>query len=299
MISRTLKVFLPLTWACLLLAQQVQAGTAEVVNADGQRMSFEYAPDKMRVNVSEDDSIYMILRDEGLYSVNNSEGKIIVIDASKAFSMFSNMAQASAPDMVANEFISLKPTGKMEEHAGITGEVFELTYRNNDGKEEQSEVVLTNDKRARNFLEAMHLFATTLARASGKDYEASTDDIQARLAGMDKGVLRYGDDMSVTALTDDSVASERFVLPAEPMDISSLGAILGGVQATPGAGGAQGQAPGQAEGGLGGLLGAMGSALGGGSEETGEEAGSDEDAAAEDTSATGEIGKALGRIFGN
>ena len=45
------------------------------------------------------------------------------------------------------------------------------------------------------------------------------------MAKLDKGVLRYGNDMWVTDISDRTIASDRFVLPAAPKDLSSMSGL--------------------------------------------------------------------------
>ena len=161
-----------------------------------------------------------------MYVVTNSDGQLMVIDINQALGMFGGMAGAAAPSVVASEVVSLKATGREEQHAGITGEIYDLRYIDEDGKEHQTEVVLSDDPRAKAFSKAMNNMAKSLSKSVGKDFENAANDMQHRLDTLDMGVLRYGDDMHVTALSDDTVADVRFELPAEPTDLSSFGSIL-------------------------------------------------------------------------
>ncbi|MAT92938.1 MAG: hypothetical protein CME59_10100 [Halioglobus sp.] len=272
-----------------LLAGPAQAGTADVTDAEGNTMRFEYRGDLLRVNMDQEGAAgYMLLRDNNLYVVTNSDGNLMVIDANQAWGMFGSMAAGATPDMVANEVVELSATGEKEQIAGITGEVYRLRFRAEDGSERESTLVLTDDPRARDFRDAMHNFATTMSKTVGKDYKAATDDFHGRLAAMNMGVLRYGDDMKVSAINQDSVDPARFELPAAPMDLSNIGALFGASQ-----GGAEGEAEDSS---AGGPLSTFLGSLGGSSEE---EASAEEEEDAESGSAAKELGKAFGRLFGN
>ena len=252
-------------------------------------MLFEYSGDNLRVNMGEETANYMVLRDGRVYVVADSDGSIMVIDASQAWSMFGGMASAATPDMVANKVVSLEATGAKEAHAGVTGEVYKLRYSTEDGSVRETDLVLSDDPRAKAFRDAMHNFAMTMANTVGKDYGDANDDMQKRLDDLDKGVLRYGEDMRVSALSTASVDAARFDLPAEPTDLSSLGAIFGG-------GAAAGENGEQGSGGpISSFLGKLGRTGESGEEE---EAASEEDSA-ETGSAAEELGKAFGRLFGN
>jgi hypothetical protein len=272
----------------MLLSQYGLAGAADVLVSDGNKMKYEYTDDKLRITLKEDESSYMIFRDEHMYIVSSSDGNLMVIDANQALSMFSGMAGAAAPSAASGEVLSLDATGKMEKHAGIIGEVYKLRYKNQDGKEEQAELVLADDDRARAFREAMKKMVMSMAKSLGKDYELSTNNMQSKLSDLDMGVLRYGKDMTVTAISDRKVDEARFVLPAEPTDLSSLGGLMG--QSKTGGDGEP-----QSGGLLSGLLGAMNK-----SKEAPEEGTDSEEAEepAEKSSAASELGKALGGFFG-
>jgi hypothetical protein len=68
---------------------------------------------------------------------------------------------------------------------------------------------------------------TSMARSTGKGAEGA-DEMQRKLMDMNMGVLRYGEDMWVTTISDRRIDDARFVLPAEPTDMSALQGIFGG-----------------------------------------------------------------------
>lgn len=265
-----------------------QAGTAEISSGDGATVSYEFSGDKVRMNL-QGESSYMIVRDDNIYMVTDGGGgNMMVIDASQAWNMVGGMAGSTTPDMMSHEVISLEPTGRLEPQAGISGEVYILRSRSGNGKEQQGELVLTDDPRALEFRDAMHRMASTMARIMDKSQaRGANDDMLKQLQGLGKGVLRYGNDMKVTALSLDPIEPARFVLPAAPTDLSSLsglGAMLGG---------GQGAASGSGSQSGGSIWDSMRESMGGSAEEDSSE--TDEESAG----AAAELGKALGRIFGN
>lgn len=264
------------------------AGSAEVVSADGHKMQFEYQDEKLRINTEQGEESYMILRDGHMYVVSNSDGNLMVIDANQAMGMFGNMAGAAAPDSIASEMVSLEATGRKEQHAGIEGEVYQLRYLEESGKEVQAELVLADDDRARAFSDTLNHMAMTMAQTVGKDYKQATTDMQMRLDELNMGVLRYGEDMRVTALSDAEVQGSRFELPAEPTDLSALGSIMGqGQQGSSQAGSKQ-----QSGGVMSSFLGALNKSGGQSKEDSTDEA--DEKSDGEQSG----IGKTLGKLFG-
>jgi hypothetical protein len=137
--------------ASLLLSNLTHAGVADVVNSDGSTMKFEYQGDKLRIDTGQGEASYMVLRDDHIYVVTNSDGNLMVIDANQAMGMFGSMAGAATPSAVASEVVSLEATGRKETHAGITGEVYDLEFVTEDGKKQKTELVLAKDDRAREF----------------------------------------------------------------------------------------------------------------------------------------------------
>lgn len=240
----------------LALALPAAAGTATIASSDGETMTFEYRDDALlRVGVEE--SSYMLVRDNTLYIVSNEGGEPMVIDASSMMKGFSGMVQQAAPSATTAEFVSLEKTGRSETVAGIKGEVYMLTTRQ-DGEESTQEVVMSDDERAIEFRDALFIMGHAAMEAFG-EYQLRDDnkDVQKQLADMNLGVLRVGQEMTVKEISSDSIAAARFELPAEPMDMQGLGAMMGAMGESSGQdGGADGEKSG-------GLFSGMMDALGG------------------------------------
>lgn len=202
------------------LANFALAGAADMTSADGSRIKFEYQGNKLRINTAEQEG-YMIINDQGMYVVSNAAGKIMVIDAGKMMGMFAGMA-STAPAVASSEVVSLKATGKQETKAGITGEIYKLRYVDKDSNTVQStELVLSGDPRAIEMTKAISNMAAAMAKATGQDQQGS-DELQTYMNNLNKGVLRYGDDMWLTAISTRTIANNRFVLPAPPQDLSAM-----------------------------------------------------------------------------
>ncbi len=208
-----------------LLSPALQADVAEVVSQDGQVMSFEYEGDKLRINIP-DNQGYMILRDEHLYMVSENDGQVMVVDMNSAFSMFGGMAASATPEHVSGKLVSMKATGRSESLAGMTGEVYLVRFIDHEGVERESEVVLSPDKRAIGFRDAVANMAMTMAssmrQAGMSEAMDSGEEMQRKLENLNRGVLRYGEDMRVQSITETTVAQERFVLPAAPTDLGGM-----------------------------------------------------------------------------
>ncbi len=262
-----------------LYAAPGSADTAEVVDAEGNRITFEYEGNNLRVNMAQEQGSYMLANAQSLYVVTNNDGQIMVIDVQQAMSMFGGMAQAAVPDLAEVRVETLEATGRKETVAGIEGEVYTLNFVDQNGQAQRAELVLSPDARAVGFRDAMHRMASRVGDMV--DQQDAANLLQTRLNDKELGVLRYGQDMRVASISAGRVDPARFVLPAEPTDLSALGGLFGGGNSSE-------------EGGMGGIMSGI---FGGGAKE----APSDEAAPADDSleNATKEIGKAFGKLFGN
>jgi hypothetical protein len=147
-------------------------------------------------------------------------------------------------------------------------------------------MVLSEDARALRFRDAVYAMARSITRSIGE--EIDPQELQYQLLDKDMGVLSYGEDMTIKSIEATEVADARFVLPAEPMDMSGLGGMFGG--------GGGGSSDGNSGGFMSGIMGA----IGGGSAESGQKEA--EEKAPEDEEAANpmdDIGKAFGKLFGN
>lgn len=271
----------PALLSLALASPVLQADITEAVDQEGNKMTFEYQGEHLRINHGQQQG-YMLMRDDRIYVVNDADGELMVIDLSQTMSMFGDLAKSVTPDMTQVRVDSLEPTGRSETVAGIDGEVYLLKYQDQDGKARETEMVLSSDRRAIGFRDAMHRMASSLARSLDKHYDAS-EYLQHQLARTDMGVLRYGSDIRVTSISESSIDPARFVLPAEPTDLSALGGLFGGSKGDGDSGG-----------------GIMSGIFGGGAEKPAAE---DADASEESTgnaveNAGKEIGKAFGKLFG-
>jgi len=289
-------VFHALAGLGLLSALPALAGTATVTAGDeGQSMTFEYAGDDLlRMSTSED--TYMLVRDNTLFIVGNEGGEPMVFNASSMMRGFSGMMQQAAPAATTNEFVSLKKTGRSETVAGIEGEVYMLTMRE-EGKERTEEVVMSDDDRAIEFRDALFMMArATMAALDNPESKANSEEMEAQLRDTGMGILRVGQEMSVSSISGEKVAAARFELPAEPMDMQGLGAMMGSMgQGQGDADSADGQE------GSGGMFSGMMKALGGQADRQTDRASEqvDEEVQEEaDNAVDKALDKAFGKFFG-
>jgi hypothetical protein len=260
------------------------AGTADMSTSDGHKMKFEYlGDDLLRINMQEGN--YMLVQGGEVYMVTDSDGELMVIKLEQAMGMFGSMADSATPSAVEGKLVSLKSLGRKETVAGIQGEVYEVRFIDHEGQERTGEVVLSADPRAVELQQAMFNMSKSMAKATNREVKGQ-EEIERKLDGMNMGILRYGDDMRVTAISDKTFDKRHFALPAEPTDLSGLQGMFGGGQA----GGDQGQSGGM----MSGFLGAFGQQ---GEEQDGTE-GEQEEQEEGAEGGTESIKKAFGKLFG-
>lgn len=222
----------------LVLAAPLLAGTAVLNTGEGDAATFEYNDTMLRIGVGETGA-YSVVRDGTIYGVTNENGQAMVVDAGsmmRGFAGAAGIAANMAPSDLNGELISMDNTGRKETVAGIPGEVYLLRFTDENGQEQQEEMVLSKDRRALEFRDAMFLMLEVMSKLTQADSGAastmeSSEKIQARLASMNSGVLRYGQEMTVTSLDSKAVDPARFELPAEPLNFEGLGSMLGGMSA--------------------------------------------------------------------
>lgn len=242
--------------ACLLAAPLTQAGTATLESGEGDRISFEYDGNLLRIN-TESPEAYVVVRDGTMYVVNIGGEQPMVFNASSMMKGLAQNAIQFAPEDLRNEFESLEDTGRDETVAGITGDVYVFTFIDEDGQRQSEEMVLSDDPRAREFRDALFSMVAVAGDFAGEQSTEETEKVMGQLSALNAGMLRVGEDMRVASISGDRIPAERFALPAEPMDMSGLGSMLGAAMSQQPA--EDGDTQGQQNGGLlGGMLGAFG-----------------------------------------
>jgi hypothetical protein len=112
-------------------------------------------------------------------------------------------------------------TGKSETVAGYKGEVYTLTWRDNKGTHTE-DAVLSSHKDVREFFGAWMHLAKSLASSVGQEI-ALDKTVWDFLEREGKGVLRLGEEFRVLSIEARKVDANRFVLPAEPMQMPKMG----------------------------------------------------------------------------
>lgn len=189
------------------------------IRSGGEAVTMEYLKDMVRFNMDSDDAGYMVVRDGRVYSVMGGQ----VFDAT---SMMEGMAADMAtPTMDIGEVHGLKATGSSETVAGIPGEVHILDFSDEAGERRQAELVLSDDRRARDLQKAFNNMATTFASVMDEQQLEMLREMEKVLDG--RGILRYDQEMQVESFADGAPDASRFELPGKPQDLRAIGGAIG------------------------------------------------------------------------
>lgn len=214
------------TIAVSLLAAALPAfagGTATVESAGGKssaRMQISWTGDKMRMDFPQQAGTYMIVRDGKTYSVTDQGGQTMVMDISSMSQMADSQAAAEMGVQKAESVNSIEATGETETVAGIEGEIYTITWTDNQGEQQQNTAVLSDNELTVGLTEAFQSFAD----AGG----GQPDPIGAAMAERGLGILRFGDSFTVISISGETPAAGEFELPAEPMDMQKMMQRFGG-----------------------------------------------------------------------
>lgn len=230
------------------------AGSVEYeirVEKDVGRMSIEWLDSRnMRMDTAmpgmpKNVQAWQVLRDGRIYSVQVNDGQPMVIEMSGMMKMLGGMmpkgaaAQGGVGDV--DEFHSLKPTGRRETVAGISGEVFLLDYRPEGGQRQQVEVVLSDHRSVREMTQAMNAYAQSMLQAMGTEVKPGSSKLEAELGQRQLGLLRFGDQLKAVRVSSQAPDARRLQLPAEPMSMPQLPGLAGVLGGSAAGGAAQRQ----------------------------------------------------------
>ncbi len=198
-------------------------GTATVESPRGDKTEIAWRePTSVRMGMP-NQSAYMLVREGRLYSVQTARGRTMVMDMT---AMGSRIPGGAAPSGVASAtaLVEMRPTGRRETLAGVEGEVYRVTWRNSEGREQTDVAVLSRDDLAVELTRAFHQFSRAQAKASG---QSAPDAMGEALVERGLGILRFSDRLQVAELSGEAPPASAFELPAEPMRMPDMPAGRG------------------------------------------------------------------------
>lgn len=210
---------LALALALLAPLPLLAAGSATLANGSEVNTLAWQDAQTVRMDLSTEDG-YMLLRDGKVYMVNPQAtgGMPPVMEVG---SMMQGMVEAFADDdsaasPLSHRIESIRSTGKKETVAGITGEVHDVVFTDDQGKTDSTQMVLTGDPLAVEMTEA---YVALTGAMLGPERMAEFRDALPKAR---RGLLRVGDDLVVQAIGKEAPEAEAFELPAEPMNMGDM-----------------------------------------------------------------------------
>lgn len=212
-------------------ALALAGGMAVIESGDGSdfvRSTIEFRDDQLRLSMAQAEMEgYMLMRDGGLYAVTDQNGEPFVMDLGAMFDMMGELFDDQlAIETPITNLISVESTGRTEQVAGITGQVYQVTYRDDEQDEVVTqEVVIGNHPALRELSRSLETWSRALAERTGtgaSDYNVTMNELLTR----GDGVLRMGDFYRLVSLSSDTPAAARFELPAPPAQMPNIGALM-------------------------------------------------------------------------
>lgn len=240
--------------AGVLFSVSALAGTV-VIRSEGsdtlQKAYFQGNKLRMDTGSGEDaPASYLLALDGEVYVVTDMDGEPFVVRATSIIESLGSWASTQG-----GELLEVKDKGRSETIAGIKGDVYQIRFKDFDGKVQDEEVVFTDASIVRKWNQTLQT-AMNLDKAShGSWYSALEEEL-----GDNIGMLRFGNEWRLESIDDKPVADSLFVLPAEPSGLGDMfGKMMGGAAAN---GDAEGGETGSSNDIMGGIMGMFGGSKG-------------------------------------
>ena len=129
---------------------------------------------------------YMVMTETGIYMVTGMGGRPMVLDLGAMMSLMGGMAgemmqsQGISLNNGIGQFIEMRDAGRNEAVAGVPGQVYDLTYANEQGTRQTEEIVLGRDATLRELTETLATWGRMMAAYLSVDlseYQGAMDDL--------------------------------------------------------------------------------------------------------------------------
>lgn len=192
------------------------AGSA-TLESDGDTMQVMWQDTETARFGQVDDDSYMLVQSGKIYLVTHESGEPQVLDIGDMAQMFlAFLDEDTLAEVVPDKLDSVKATGKTETIAGITGEVYEISFTTGSGEKDQREAVLTDDKTITELTDvALNTFRTLTAMPElGQFIDA--------LPKNRRGILRLDDSHVLASVSSEKPDDSFFELPSKPQGLQDL-----------------------------------------------------------------------------
>lgn len=217
----------------MFFSAAVWAGGTAVIGSGnaGEQATLEYDGGKIRLSAEHQGRDgYLVVDGNNAYAVSLENGQPTVLDLAAMGKMIGVLGGAAGQSPLQlehgmGEVQAVNPLGRAEVVAGITGQLYELVYLDEEGARQTGEAVLSTDPRALELTRAL----LQLSRVMAAVFDQPADPLDAlgrSLLDEGLGLLRIGNEMRLLSLDAQTPAAGRFALPAEPGSMPDLGALM-------------------------------------------------------------------------
>lgn len=207
-------------------------GVAVIQSGDDQtygRSTIEFSGDQVRIELmGAEQEGYLLMRDGSIYTVTTQGGQPFVMDLGGMMNMLGGFMEDQATlETPISDVVTVESTGRTEQVAGITGQVYNVTYIDEDGRQVTEEVVMGRHRALRELSSTLESWSRTMAEKMNTEVE-DYDQTMGQLLTYGDGVLRMGEHYHLVSIDGNEPPASRFELPAAPQQMSDLGALMSG-----------------------------------------------------------------------
>ena len=193
------------------------------------RSTIEFRDDQIRMEL-EGAGVdgYMLMRDGSLYTVTTQGGQPFVMDLGVMINMLGGfMEEQPTLEAPISNLVTVESTGRTEQVAGISGQVYNVTYIDEGGRQITEEVVIGNHPALRTLSRTLESWSRTMAEQMNSDV-VDYEDTMGQLLTRGDGILRLGSHYRLVSIDGNAPPASRFELPAAPQQMPDLGALMSG-----------------------------------------------------------------------
>ena len=160
----------------------------------------------------------MVVKDGKMYSVQTEGGKPQVIELGNMMQALGGLLQGMENEFPMPKIINISNTKKTEQVAGIQGQVYLLEVEEK-GERKTVEAVFTNDKTV---VEMIDVYISFIELMMGQELAKKLINFHKDFPETHKGLLRFGNDFSVSSINNKTPDPQLFELPATPMNMQNM-----------------------------------------------------------------------------
>lgn len=198
-----------------------------------EQQTIQYKDDKhIKISMGPDGAM-MIIGDKS-YMVSTEDGKTTVMDMDEMRAMLGGMGggMKQRAQTAKNELdMKVIKKGKKRTISGIKGQVWTIQF-NEDGKSEQVDVVVTDDKRV---VKAMSAYGKAISRMAMSEEESDDEFLSMMQIAPGHVMIASAEDedgnkFELQSFSEKSIAASTFVLPAnaQKQQMPNLAGLFGG-----------------------------------------------------------------------